>query len=84
MTPRNNVRIKPMSQNLLSPNDAAKYLDLSIVTLAKWRCYQIPNTPPWIKMGRSVKYRVEDLDAWIEENRHESASTSQPTAGVGA
>lgn len=27
--------------------------------------------PPFVKIGRSVRYRVCDLDAWIEARRHD-------------
>lgn len=27
--------------------------------------------PPWIKAGRSVRYAIADLDAWIARNRHD-------------
>ena len=27
--------------------------------------------PPWIQIGRSVRYSVEDLDTWIMEHRCE-------------
>lgn len=59
----------------LSTKEAAKYLGLAPVTLAKWRCYSTPNKPAWIDYGRTIKYRLEDLDAWVESNRHEVATS---------
>jgi excisionase family DNA binding protein len=48
-------------------NGAAKYLNVETGTLAVWRCtgrYKLP----FVKIGRSVKYRYEDLDAFIARN----------------
>lgn len=46
---------------------AAKHIDKSEATLKTWRSRGIG--PPFYKpMGGLVYYRVEDLDAWIEQN----------------
>ncbi|WON75313.1 helix-turn-helix domain-containing protein [Nitrosospira sp. Is2] len=50
---------------LLSNAEAAIYLDLAENTLPVWRCtgrYDIP----YIKVGRLVKYRKSDLDAFLQ------------------
>lgn len=49
---------------LLDVTEAADYLGLSISTLNKWRCYG--EGPVFVKMGRAVRYRVEDLDRYLE------------------
>lgn len=61
-----------MQDKLLSNRDAATYLGLSPVTLAKWRCYNNPNQPKWISYGRAIRYRVSDLDAWVDSNSREA------------
>lgn len=51
---------------LLSNDQAAGYLGVTPGTLEVWRCtgrYQIA----FIKVGRLVKYRREDLDAWLQQ-----------------
>lgn len=49
---------------LLTETEAAEYLDLKVSTLRVWRCvgrYDLP----FVKIGRLVRYRAEDLDKWI-------------------
>lgn len=49
---------------LLNSADAATYLDVKTNTLAIWRStgrYQIP----YCKIGRNVRYRKSDLDAFL-------------------
>ena len=50
---------------LLTRREAAAYLGISEGTLSVWACtgrYQVP----YLKVGRSVKYRQADLDRWLE------------------
>ena len=50
---------------LLSTAEAAAYLGLADNTMSVWRCtgrYDIP----FIKVGRLVKYRRSELDAFLE------------------
>lgn len=50
----------------LTPEEAAEYLSIGNSTMKKWRL--AGEGPRYAKFGKSVRYRVEDLDAWIEEN----------------
>ncbi len=45
---------------------AAKYLGLSVGTMHGWRFYG--TGPKYIKMGRSVRYRIEDLEDFAAKN----------------
>lgn len=50
---------------LLTEDEAAAFLSVAPQTLALWRCrerYQLP----YVKLGRLVRYRVQDLEEWIE------------------
>ena len=58
-------------QNLISAEQAADYLGVSTRTLANWRCRSWPNVP-YIKLGRSIKYRPTDLDTYIKKHSHNS------------
>ena len=54
--------------NLLNRKEAAAYLGVKEQTLACWACtgrYSLP----FVRVGRLVKYRQQDLDAFILENR---------------
>lgn len=53
--------------NLLSEADAAQYLNLSASLLkasrlARPRC----DGPPFVRVGRAIRYRTTDLDAWLD------------------
>lgn len=50
--------------NLLTNDEAAVYIGVAPQTLTIWRCvkrYAIP----YIKVGSRIRYRREDLDAWL-------------------
>ncbi|WP_108462240.1 helix-turn-helix transcriptional regulator [Devosia naphthalenivorans] len=49
---------------LLNTKQAAEYLNLSTSALEKARVSGI-NCPPYVAMGRAVRYRVEDLQAFV-------------------
>ncbi len=62
--------------NLLSVEDAAQVVGLAESTLNKFRVYG--TGPRFIKLGRAVRYRPADLDAWIEANGRVSTSEEAP------
>ena len=53
------------SDKLLTRAEAAEYLGLCPQTLAVWAITGRYNLS-MIKVGRSVRYRKSDLDAWLE------------------
>jgi len=58
---------------LLNTRQAADYLNLSPSTLSQQRHTRpveghIPFVP-YIRLGRNIKYDLNDLDQWIQENR---------------
>ncbi len=62
------------SDSLLSPSEAAAYIGVSENTLSVWRCvgrYAIP----FIKVGRLVRYRRSDLEAWLESRTRTNGAT---------
>jgi predicted DNA-binding transcriptional regulator AlpA len=50
--------------NLLTERECAERLALSLATLRRRRCEGRP--PKWIKIGASVRYRLEDLEEFID------------------
>lgn len=56
----------------LNNQEAAQYLGLKAATLNKWRVYG--EGPPFIKVGRLVRYRRSDLDAYLSGRRVQSTS----------
>lgn len=57
---------------LLTEKEAARRMRFAPGYLRKLRV--TGGSPPFIRIGRSIRYRPEDLDGWIE--RHMSTSTS--------
>lgn len=56
-----------IKSNLLSRYEAAHFLGIKPQTLAVWKSNKRYNLP-CIKVGRSVRYRKEDLEAFIAAN----------------
>jgi len=61
--------------SLLSRRDAAQRVGLAPATLAKLAVFG--GGPPMVKLGRSVRYRVADLEAWIERRTATSTTDAQ-------
>lgn len=62
------------NQQLLDDKAAAAVLDVTTGTLGVWRStgrYGIP----FIKVGRKVRYRLADLQAWLESRTRENGTT---------
>lgn len=63
------------SRELLDEKQAAEHLTVSPGTLSVWRStgrYHLP----FVKVGRMVRYRLSDLDAWLEARSRESGATA--------
>lgn len=60
-----------VSQRALTELEAAKYIAMSRSFLAQARMdgHRTNRTPapPFIKIGRSVRYLIEDLDTWLNQ-----------------
>lgn len=52
---------------LRNESAVAKELNCEVKTLQAWRCRG--GGPPWIRVGRLVRYRPQDVEAWIESRR---------------
>ena len=57
---------------LLPPKDAANFLRVSVSFLAKARMRG--DGPPYVKLGRSVRYRESDLVHWMKSRLRLSTS----------
>lgn len=56
-------------RELLSPRKVAEILGVTEATLSVWRCtkrYPLP----FVKSGRRVMYRLEDVEAFIAQRLH--------------
>lgn len=61
---------------LLREQEAADLLCLSIRTLQSWRIRAAG--PPFVQVGRAVRYRRRDLIAWIDANTCGGSVERQP------
>jgi excisionase family DNA binding protein len=50
---------------LLSAEQAAEYLGTTAGTLAVWRCTRRGPQIPYLKIGKSVRYRASDLERYL-------------------
>ena len=74
MTTQTMSKIVERTRELLDEKQAAEYLTVSPGTLSVWRStgrYSLP----FVKVGRRVRYRLSDLDAWLEARSRESGAT---------
>lgn len=51
---------------LWDDTQAAAYLSIAKNTLVAWRCTRRVDGPAFLRLGRAVRYRQQDLDAFIE------------------
>lgn len=61
---------KTLAPRALTENEAARYIGMSRSFLAQSRMDghrdKRTSAPPFIKIGRSVRYLHEDLDQWLD------------------
>jgi predicted DNA-binding transcriptional regulator AlpA len=56
---------------LLNEHDVARITALSVASVRRWRLFR--QGPKYLKLGAAVRYRAEDVSAWLE---------SRPTGGT--
>ena len=61
----------------VSTEELALELDLPITTLYAWRMRRVG--PKAVKLGRHLRYRRADVDAWVDEqDRLQNGDTDSP------
>ncbi|ACT60553.1 helix-turn-helix transcriptional regulator [Hirschia baltica] len=60
---------------LINTEELSKITGIAPITWAKRRMRGEPHTPPYLKIGRSVKYRWDDVEKWLASKS--CSSTSQ-------
>jgi len=61
-----------VDSDLLTPQQAADYLQLHPVTLARWRSRG--TGLPYIFVGDQIRYRRVDIEAWLDRNTQNGAA----------
>ena len=68
-----------LTSQTMTEREASRYIGMSRSWLAQSRASGAENTPPHLKLGRSVRYMRSDLDAWLAQQRTGFATApSQP------
>ena len=66
-----------MTEPLTPPAELSRLTGIPEGTLAQWR--YLGKGPAYVKLGKRVGYRSEDIDHWIKENRVEGVSRNGVT-----
>lgn len=56
-------RASQVTDRLVEPKEVADYLVVPAATLAQWR--YLGQGPRFLKVGRFVRYRWSDVEAWL-------------------
>ncbi len=64
----------PPRERLLSPDDLAAYLSVPLKTIYRWR-YR-GEGPASYRVGRHVRYKLEDVEAWLRARREQDGLTA--------
>lgn len=64
VTPSTPTAPAPAQKRMLNRREAAEYIGQAVSTLAAQAVRG--GGPPFAKLGKSVRYRIADLDAYIE------------------
>ena len=51
-------------ETLLNEHDVARITGLSVASVRRWRLLR--QGPKYIKIGAAVRYKPEDISAWLE------------------
>jgi excisionase family DNA binding protein len=58
---------RPIDKLLLRPDEVARLLDVPLRTIYRWRSPH--NGPRGYRVGRHVRYQVDDIERWLEDHR---------------
>lgn len=69
-----NIASMEVGEMLLTERQVAEILNLSMSWLQKARIGLIENGPPFMRLGRNVRYTRSSLDAWICDQQDTGAN----------
>jgi excisionase family DNA binding protein len=67
-TPRNTI------QPLLGPQELADWLGVPLATVYRWRTNG--DGPPGLRVGKHLRYRVQDVESWLESQVERNGETA--------
>ena len=62
-------------ERLLDTAEIAEQLNMSVSTIRKWVYFGFI---PHVKLGRAVRFREKDVEAWIEERTEKGRASLAP------
>lgn len=68
------------SDRLLTVADTAALLGLAVSTLNRARVYGTSDLPPYVKLGKAVRYRLSTVQAFIASRTENQHTTQQQQA----
>ncbi|WP_426998180.1 helix-turn-helix transcriptional regulator [Pseudarthrobacter sp. N5] len=63
-----------MTSELLAPAELGQRLGKSTAVLANWR--YLGAGPKFIKCGKSIRYRVADIEAWLDQQTRQQTDAA--------
>lgn len=64
---------------LLSPAELAGLLGVPVATIYRWRSQH--DGPPGFRVGRHVRYRLDDVQEWLDTRRDQCMAEHRPRIG---
>jgi predicted DNA-binding transcriptional regulator AlpA len=64
----------------LSDAETSDYIGMSESWLRQSRMNRNPEAPPYVKIGRAVRYLIDDLDDWLAKRRRGAGPSNDPDA----
>lgn len=62
--------------SIVNEKEAAKYIGMSVSFLRQARCDGSTANrtlgPPFIRIGRAIRYSISDLNAWLEKHKQDA------------
>jgi excisionase family DNA binding protein len=63
-----------MNDRMITTEEAAEYAGFSVHTFKAWRRKKMG--PPFVKIGRSVRYRESEVLAWVERQTQDGTNSA--------
>lgn len=63
-----------MQDEIITTEELARRTGTGVTTWAKRRMVGEPHSPPFLKLGRTVRYRWSDVVAWLDTRQRKSTS----------
>jgi predicted DNA-binding transcriptional regulator AlpA len=63
-----------MPSELMNAAELGQRLSKSTAALANWRYLGLG--PRFVKVGKAVRYRVSDVEAWLDQNTHQQSGAA--------